>query len=108
AMMLLLGSLAIAQETVFNVPSGDVLDKGKAYLELDTTFHANPFVFGAMPRVVFGVGKKIEMGLNITGIAYSASDDNHTTLSPTVKWKAYDGKNGWSVLLGDNVFVPVQ
>ena len=90
------------------MPSGDVLDKGKAYLELDTTFHFNPFVFGPTPRAVLGVGGKVELGLNIPGIAYSPTDDNHTTLSPNVKWKAYDGKNGWAVLFGDNLFVPAQ
>ena len=100
---------AAAQETVFNVPSADVLDKGKTYGELDMTFHANPFVFSPTPRIVFGVGHKVEAGVNVTGIAYSPLDDNHTTLSPTIKWRIYDGgKNGWTVFVGDNVFVPAQ
>jgi hypothetical protein len=106
-LVLLLSSPAIAQETVFNVPSADILDKGKTYLELDTTLHINPFVFGATPRIVFGIGHKIEAGVNVTGMAHSPVDDNHTTLSPAVKWKPLD-KNGWAILVGDNVFLPVQ
>jgi hypothetical protein len=40
---LLLGLLlkTQAQQTVFNVPSGDVLDKGKVYGELDVPFKLN-------------------------------------------------------------------
>jgi hypothetical protein len=32
---------AQAQQTIFNVPSADVLDKGKAYGELDVSFKLN-------------------------------------------------------------------
>ena len=34
-------SAANAQQTIFNVPSADVLDKGKVYGELDVTFKPN-------------------------------------------------------------------
>jgi len=31
------------------------------------------------------------------------------TISPTIKWKIYDGKdNGWAVVAGDNLFIPVR
>ncbi len=30
--------VANAQQTIFNVPSPDILDKGKVYFELDATF----------------------------------------------------------------------
>lgn len=104
-----MSAAALAQETVFNVPSADVLDKGKVYGELDMTFRAQDFVFTPTPRVVVGVGHRVEVGLNVQGSSYSASDVNHTTLSPTIKWKAYDGgANGWAFLLGDNIFLPVQ
>ena len=32
---------ANAQQTVFNVPTADVLDKGKVYVELDASFKTN-------------------------------------------------------------------
>ena len=30
-----------AQQTIFNVPTTDILDKGKVYLELDASFKTN-------------------------------------------------------------------
>ena len=36
-LMLASGNLQ-AQQTIFNVPSSDILDKGKVYFELDATF----------------------------------------------------------------------
>ena len=58
-------------------------------------------------RTVVGVGKGVEVGVNINGIV--APGLSQTTITPTVKWKAYDGgDNGWSFLLGDNLFIPVQ
>lgn len=99
--------LAFAQETVFNVPSADILDRGKVYTELDFTYQHSQDLGGFTPRVVLGLGKRVEAGLNITGL--STSDPVQTTLTPTVKWKAYNGgKNGWAFLVGDDVFIPVQ
>jgi len=101
-----------AQQTIFNVPSTDVLPKGKVYFELDTPFKINDAesvtsFYTFVPRVVVGAGKRIEMGLNIIGNIQPGPD--LTTLSPTFKWKAYDGAdNGWAFVVGDNLFVPVR
>jgi hypothetical protein len=101
-----------AQQTVFNVPTTDVLDKGKVYFELDVSAKPNdsPAVkkFSAfVPRLVFGAGHSIEAGVNILGNVQPGPDS--TTISPTIKWKLYNGgDNGWAIVLGDNVFVPVR
>ncbi|MCI0663550.1 MAG: hypothetical protein L0220_21010, partial [Acidobacteria bacterium] len=103
---------AHAQQTIFNVPSTDVLPQGKVYFELDTTYkftdaEAVPSFYSFVPRVVVGAGKRMEMGLNINGNIQPGSDA--TTLSPTFKWKAYDGAdNGWAFVVGDNLFIPVR
>ncbi len=98
---------ALAQQTVFNVPSGDVLDRGKIYGELDVTYNPNNASKGFTPRMVAGIGHRIEVGLNLNGIAVPGI--MQTTLTPTIKWKAYDGgDNGWAFLVGDDVFFPVQ
>jgi len=98
---------AAAQQTVFNVPSGDVLDRGKVYGELDVTCHPSATRGGFTPRVVAGIGHRIEVGLNLNGIG--APGLVQTTPTPTFKWKAYeDGKRGWALLLGDDVFIPAQ
>lgn len=101
-----------AQQTVFNVPSTDVLDKGKVYFELDVSVKPNNSTavnkFSAfVPRVVIGAGHHLEAGLNILGNIQPGPDS--TTISPTIKWKVYDGAgNGWAAVLGDNLFVPVR
>ncbi len=101
-----------AQQTIFNVPSTDVLDRGKVYAELDVSFKpaksASVTKFSSfVPRVVVGVGKKVEVGLNIIGNIQPGPDS--TALVPTIKWRPYQGEdNGWAFVVGDNVFVPVR
>ena len=107
-------STASAQQTIFNVPSTDVLDKGKVYGELDVTFKPNndsgnvlPRFSSFVPRVVVGTGGRVEIGLNITGNFNPGPDA--TTLVPAIKYKAYDGgDNGWAIVLGDHLFIPVR
>jgi hypothetical protein len=103
-----------AQQTVFNVPSADVLDKGKVYGELDLTFKPNKDPDNVIqrfssfvPRIVIGTGGRVEVGLNVTGNIQPGDDT--TTLVSAIKYKAYDGgKNGWAFIIGDNLFVPVR
>lgn len=101
-----------AQQTVFNVPTTDALDKGKVYFELDVS--AKPNNSGAfdrfssfVPRLVVGAGGGVEIGLNVIGNIQPGPDA--TQLVPTIKWKFYDGKNnGWAMTAGANLYVPVQ
>lgn len=102
----------MAQQTIFNVPSTDIMDEGKVYVELDAAFKTNDDTdvkkFSSfVPRFVIGTGGKVEIGLNVTGNIQHGADS--TTLVPTIKWKVYDGKdNGWAVVLGNSLFVPVR
>lgn len=58
----------IAQQTLFNIPSGDVLDKGKVYLEEDTLWRPNDPHFAVFTvRGVFGFGSGVEGGVNVGG-----------------------------------------
>jgi hypothetical protein len=104
---LALSFLCFAQETVFSVPSGDVLDRGKVYGELDVTYRPSDSMKSFTPRVVAGIGHNVELGVNINGII--APGMSETAITPTVKWKAYSGgNNGWAFFVGDNLFFPVQ
>ena len=113
-LMLLYGGLSLVhgQQTVFNVPTTDVLDKGKVYFELDISAKPNDTdalskFSSFVPRLVVGVGGRVEVGLNILGNVQPGADS--TTLAPAVKWKVYDGKdNGWAIAVGDHVFIPVR
>ncbi|MEK6336123.1 MAG: hypothetical protein AABM67_14425 [Acidobacteriota bacterium] len=112
ALILLFTAEGQAQQTIFNVPTTDVLDKGKVYFELDVSFKPNNSqIVGRfssfVPRVVIGAGSNVEFGLNITGNIQPGPDS--TTLAPTVKWKPYQGKNnGIAIVVGDNLFIPVR
>lgn len=101
-----------AQQTIFNVPTTDVLERGKVYAELDVPFKPDEGesvgrFSSFVPRVVVGVGRRVEVGLNVNGNIQPGADT--TTLVPTAKLKLYDGgDNGWAVVVGDNLFVPVR
>jgi hypothetical protein len=104
--------LVHGQQTIFNVPTTDVLEKGKVYAELDASLKPTDGdvvrkFSSFVPRVVVGAGNHLEMGLNITGNIQPGLDS--TTLVPTIKWKAYQDKdNGWAFVVGDNFFIPVR
>jgi hypothetical protein len=112
ALSLVLPATVRAQQTIFNVPTTDVLDRGKVYAELDVPF--NPNTGGSVgrfssfvPRVIIGVGGRTEVRLNVTGNVQPGADT--TTLVPTAKHKLYDGgDNGWAVIVGHNLFLPIR
>jgi hypothetical protein len=91
-----------AQQTIFNVPSTEVLDKGKVYVETYANFKPNEQeavgrFSGFVPRVVVGAGGNVEIGLNLTGNVQPGADA--TTLVPAVKWRPYyNEKKGVSIL----------
>lgn len=107
-----LRSQANAQQTIFNVPTADVLDKGKVYVELDGSFKINDQdalgqFSSFVPRVVVGIGGNVEVGLNVTGNIQPGDDS--TTLVPTLKWKFYENEKGNLALFGGtNVYIPIR
>ena len=103
---------ARAQQTIFNVPTTDVLNRGQVYVELDASFKTNNQTalrrFSSfVPRVVVGVGNNVEVGLNVTGNIQPGLDS--TTLVPTAKWKFYESKKKSSALIaGTNLYIPIR
>jgi hypothetical protein len=108
--LLLLPFLALpvlAQETVFDVPSPDILEKGKVYGELDGTARPVDPVYTFEPRVVVGLGHRIEAGINFIGLSEPSS--GQVIIAPTIKWRLWDGgSSGWSFFAGDDVFFPAR
>jgi hypothetical protein len=100
-------SRACGQETVFDVPSADILDKAKVYGELDGTVRPVDPIATFTPRVVAGIGHQIEIGINFEGL--SAPVLGQLDVSPTVKWRPWKSEtSGWSFYAGDNVYFPVR
>jgi hypothetical protein len=98
---------AYGQETVFDVPSADILDKGKVYGELDGTLRPVDFLSMFTPRVVVGIGHGIEVGVNFDGLSAPGVDE--LEISPTVKWQLWKSQtSGFSFYVGDDLFIPVH
>ena len=106
-LVLLAASSTYGQQTVFDVPSADVLDKGKVYGELDGTVRPVDPQSTFTPRVVVGVGHRIEAGVNFNGL--TAPTTGQLEISPTVKWRLWNREaSGWSLYIGDDLFFPVR
>jgi hypothetical protein len=59
---------ALGQQTIFNVPTADVLDRGKVYLEEDTLWRPQDRSFAIFTvRGVYGFGGRVEAGVNLGG-----------------------------------------
>jgi hypothetical protein len=109
---LLLSVHANGQQTIFNVPTADVLDRGTVYGEIDVSFKPNcrealcrfsSFV----PRVVVGTGGNVEVGVNVIGNVQPGPDS--TTIVPTVKWKFYENeKKDVALFAGTNFYIPAR
>lgn len=101
-----------AQQTIFNVPTVDVLDRGKVYVEVDAAFKTNDSdavskFSSFVPRLVVGVGKNVEVGFNVTGNIQPGADS--TTFVPTIKWKAYESeKKDVAIIAGSNIYIPLR
>jgi len=110
-LLLLPKSAAVAQSTLFNVPSTDVVSKQKVYLEFDFLSHFKRHADGGFqiyaPRAVFGVGRGVELGVNITAVDTFAPKQP-VYISPNVKWQFYHNeKAGVAVSAGGLLYLPI-
>ena len=77
-----------AQQTVFNVPTADVLDRGRVYLETDWLWRPNaPGFSSGEIRAVYGAGSNVEVGLNLGGFA--PRGPSAIVVMPNVKWQPH-------------------
>jgi hypothetical protein len=103
---------SVAQQTIFNVPSADVLERGKVYVELDAAFKpvsqsAQAKFSSFVPRFVIGIGKRVEVGLNLTGNIQPGRDT--TTVVTAIKWRAYeDHSKSFALFAGSNLYFPIR
>jgi hypothetical protein len=110
-LVLLPKSAAVAQSTLFNIPSTDVVSEKKVYLEFDFLSHFEGHADGGFqiyaPRAVFGVGKGVEVGVNITAVDAFAPDQP-VYISPNAKWQFYSNeKDGVAISAGGLLYTPI-
>jgi hypothetical protein len=107
---------ANAQQTIFNVPSADVLGRGKVYLETDQYIrtwepHDEDAAFFLL-RGVGGVGSNVEVGLNSGPFDYL--DSSTPFIDAAVKWRPVMEKFGngdqgaFGFFAGNNLGVQVH
>ena len=101
----------VAQSTLFNIPSTDVVAKKKVYLEFDFVSHLESHDQGGfqayIPRAVVGVGKRTEVGMNVSFLD-ALAPDQPVELQPNVKHQFYQNEgNGVTVSGGAMLYLPV-
>lgn len=89
---------ASAQQTLFNVPSADVLEPGKVYLEEDNLWRpGRPEDTSFTFRGVAGLGGHAEAGVNFGGFAAQGRSVPNATLA--LKWQPYHS-GAWALTAG--------
>ncbi len=86
---------ALAQSTIFNIPSTDTVDKGKGYFEFDflpqtsvATGAERAYIYN--PRLVVGLPNNAEAGVNFfTFHQKGSSPATSGYIQPNFKWKFY-------------------
>lgn len=102
---------ALAQSTIFNIPSTDVVAKKKTYFEFDFISHLESDKNGGfqtyVPRVVVGLGHGVEAGVNVA--ATSSIAPTTVFLQPNLKWQFYaNEKAGTAVTMGAIAYTPLK
>lgn len=102
---------ARAQSTIFNIPSTDAVAKGKVYFEFDFISHLESHADGGfqtyVPRGVFGLGKGVEVGVNIA--ATSSAAPTTVYIQPNIKWQFYANESsGVALSAGAIAFTPLK
>ena len=81
-------AVARAQQTIFNVPTADVLDRGKMYFEEDSLWRPSAPRFAFFTgRGVVGLGSGVEAGVNLGG--FTTPGHSVPTATLAVKWQPY-------------------
>jgi hypothetical protein len=102
---------AVAQSTLFNIPSTDVVSKKKVYLEFDFLSHFAKHANGGFqiyaPRVVYCVAKNVEVGVNVSALDAFAPDQP-VYISPNAKWQFYNNESkGIAISAGGLLYTPI-
>ena len=93
-----LATRAAAQQTLFNVPSADVLGAGKVYLEEDNLWRpGRPEDTYFTLRAMAGLGSAVEAGVNLGGLAAEGRSVPNAVLA--LKWQPLHTSQ-WSVTTG--------
>jgi hypothetical protein len=106
---------ALAQSTIFNIPTTDTVSAGKVYAEFDflpqipAPDDSRTYLYN--PRVVFGAPHNIEIGVNFPIYNTRASGDSSSNayIQPNAKWKLFEReKAGVAIAAGGILNMPLN
>jgi hypothetical protein len=102
---------ALAQSTIFNIPSTDAVGQKRVYVEFDFISHLESHNKGGfqsyVPRAVFGLGKGVEVGVNVA--ATNSAAPTVAYIQPNIKWQFYaDEDSGVALAGGAIAFTPLK
>ena len=102
---------AVAQSTLFNIPSTDVVAEKKVYFEFDFVSHLERARDGGFqtyaPRMVVGLGRGVEVGVNVPVSDYGSAEP--VEIQPNIKWQFYNNEEqGVAAAAGGILYVPVR
>jgi hypothetical protein len=102
---------ARAQSTLFNIPSTDAVAKQKVYVEFDFISHLESHDNGGFqtyaPRAVVGLGKGVEVGVNVAATRSAAPAVVY--IQPNMKWQFYNSEDkGVALSVGAIAFTPLK
>jgi hypothetical protein len=112
AAIVVFGQIAMAQSTIFNIPTTDTVAKGKVYFEFDffsqmPKFDGSDRVNIYVPRGVVGLGPNLEAGANVSFV--HAGGTTNAFLQPDVKWRFVNNDDkGIASAVGAIVYTPLN
>ena len=96
-----------AQQTIFNVPSQDILATSAVYGEVDVPLRLDdPKYLAITPRVVLGVGYNSEAGLNLPGYV-NVGDKLWTAILAVKHGQTLDATSQLTLTEGTHLYVPL-
>jgi len=104
-------SIVKAQSTLFNIPSTDVVATKRVYVEFDFISHLESHQKGGfqayVPRVVVGVTKNLEAGVNVAFLD-TVSPDQPVEFQPNLKYQFYNNEEyGVAAAAGGILYTPI-
>lgn len=110
--LLLAGAGSVsAQTSIFNVPTTDVLEPEKLYVEADyitkpVSYEKGGFHFFG-PTIIYGLRKNVEVGVNF--FYTKSSEPDEAELQPNFKWSFYNNEEkGLGAAVGGIMFIPLK
>lgn len=118
-LFVLAAQTAMAQSTIFNIPSTDTVEKGKAYAEIDVLPQAPPFAGYRTtlinPRLVVGGPHDTEFGVNFPtyhnsqSVSYCGTSSTCGYIEPNFKIKVYKNDDeGLTLAAGALLHAPLN